>query len=261
MAESSVLTSTSDGVALITLNRPDRLNALTPSMGREYVAALLAADADPAVRIAVVTGAGRGFCSGADLSILDQGPAALNAFVDGQTWDRSPTVALSVNIPVVMAVNGPAAGVGMVMALTGDVRFAAPDTRFISVFSQIGLIAEYGIAWLLPRIVGQGVAAEILLSGRAVGADEAYRLGLVTSVSDDPVSAAMEWAKNVAATCSPTSLSIMKSQLSAAAASDFLEAFDTSLALMSQSFARPDLIEALAAKTGKRAPVFPDRTV
>ena len=135
MEDSPVLFEASDGVAVITLNRPDRLNAFTREMGREYVAALRRAEADPDVRVAVVTGAGRGFCSGADLSVLAQGPEALEAFVAEQAEGQLPTVALDVAIPVVMAVNGAAAGLGFVVALTGDVCFAAPQARFISAFT------------------------------------------------------------------------------------------------------------------------------
>lgn len=259
MSEPEVLSATADKVAVITLNRPDRLNALTPSMGENYVQAMRDADADPDVRVIVVTGAGRGFCSGADLSILSQGSDALNGFVQGQTWDHSPAVALSLRTPVAMAINGAAAGVGMVIALSGDVRFASPQARLISVFSQIGLVAEYGLAWLLPRMVGQGRASEILLSGRSVDSEEAVRIGMVHEISDDPLAAAMTWARTVAASCSPTSTALIKQQLMSAATSTLPEAFDLSLREMSASFARPDLVEAQRARAEKRLPNFPPR--
>jgi enoyl-CoA hydratase/carnithine racemase len=251
-----VLVSIDQGVALITLNRPDKLNALTPEMGVAYASALLEAAADPRVRVAVVTGAGRGFCSGADLSVLAQGPEALDGFVAQTSDDVLPTTALTVDIPVVMAVNGAAAGLGFVIALTGDVCFASPQARFISAFSRLGLVAEYGVAWLLPRMIGRQRAAEILLSGRPLDADEAWRLGIVHSVHDDCLGAAMDWARDVAAHCSPSSLRTIKRQLSDADTEGLDPSTTASLALMRESFSGPDLAEALVAKAERRPPSF-----
>jgi enoyl-CoA hydratase/carnithine racemase len=251
-----VLVEVRDRVALITLNRPDRLNAITADMGSAYARTLREVDADPGIRVAVVTGAGRGFCSGADLSVLAQGPQALDVFVSETAWDDLPTSALDVSIPVVMAVNGPAAGLGFVIALTGDVCLASPSARFISAFSRLGLVAEYGVAWLLPRIVGRQRAADLLLSGRSVDASEAERIGLVQGVHDDVVAAAMAWATDVATHCSPLSLATMKRQLAAADQSDLRQSIEQSLLLMRESFRGPDLAEALLAKSAGRAPDF-----
>lgn len=251
-----VLVETRDRVALITLNRPDRLNALTSEMGAAYARALRDADDDPGIRVAVVTGAGRGFCSGADLSVLAQGPQALDGFVSRTSWEDLPTGALEVRIPVVMAVNGPAAGLGFVIALTGDVCFASPTARFISAFSRLGLVAEYGVAWLLPRMVGRQRAAEILLSGRAIDAAEAERIGLVHGVHEDVLGAAMAWASDVATHCSPGSLATMKRQLASADDASLRESIEASLQLMRESFRGPDLAEALLAKAAGRAPAF-----
>ncbi|MBM3686747.1 MAG: enoyl-CoA hydratase [Actinobacteria bacterium] len=251
-----VLVDVRDRVALITLNRPERLNAFTEQMGSYYAQALRDADADPGVRVAVVTGSGRGFCSGADLSVLAQGPDALDGFVSDTSWDDLPTGALEVSIPVVMAVNGPAAGLGFVIALTGDVCFASPSARFISAFSRLGLVAEYGVAWLLPRLIGRQRAAELLFSGRPVDAEEAERIGLVQGVHDDVVGAAMAWARDVATHCSPGSLATMKRQLSAAQTGEFHASISESLELMRESFRGPDLAEALQAKAAGRAPEF-----
>ena len=256
MSEAPVLVEVRDRVALITLNRPDRLNALTADMSTAYARALRAADADPRVRVAVVTGAGRGFCSGADLSVLAMGPEALDGFVSDADPADLPTSALEVGIPVVMAVNGPAAGLGFVIALTGDVCFASPTASFISAFSRLGLVAEYGVAWLLPRMIGRQRAAEILLSGRPIDATEAQRIGLVQGVHDDVVGAAMSWAHDVATNCSPRSLATMKQQLSAADRESAQESIAQSLRLMRESFRGPDLAEALLAKTARRAPDF-----
>lgn len=256
MSSEAVLVDVRDRVALITLNRPDLLNAINADMGSAYAAALRSVEADPGVRVAVVTGAGRGFCSGADLSVLAQGPEALEGFVAESAWEDLPTGALNVSIPVVMAVNGPAAGLGFVIALTGDVCFASPSARFISAFSRLGLVAEYGVAWLLPRMIGRQRAAEILLSGRAVDAQEAERIGLVQGVHDDVVAAAMQWATDVAAHCSPHSLSTMKRQLSVADEAGLDESLRESLQLMRESFRGPDLAEALIAKAARRPPNF-----
>ena len=248
------------GVCLIRLNRPEKLNAILPQMGLDYARALRRADADPQVRVIVVTGNGKGFCSGADLSILAEGPDALQGFVQGQSLDDLPTIARDLSVPVVMAVNGPAAGIGMVLALAGDVRFAGPDASFFSVFARLGLTAEYAVAWLLTRQVGLGRAQEILLSGRAVSADEALEIGLVHRIDQDPLAAAMAWAHDVATHCSPASLAAIKTQLSAAGNDDFATHLTHSLDMMSRSFTWPDLPEALLARLAGRPVQFPDAT-
>ena len=256
MNDAPLLYEVSDRIALITLNRPERLNAVTSEMGAAYAAAMHDADTDPGVRVIVVTGAGRGFCSGADLSVLAQGPDALDSFTADQPLDSLPTCALTTQKPVVMAVNGAAAGLGFVMALTGDVCFAAPQARFISAFSRLGLVAEYAVAWLLPRQIGRQRAAEILMSGRPVDADEASRIGMVHAVADDALAAALAWATDVATHCSPASLATMKRQLDVAAGDSLAESMAESLRLMSASFRHPDLAEALIAKSEGRPPNF-----
>ena len=152
-------------VAIVTLNRPDRLNALTPQMGPLYAATLQELDADPTVRAIVVTGAGRGFCSGADLSSLAGSTEDLLAYVRGQTVQTLPLVALTLATPVATAVNGPCAGIGFVLAMSADARFVASDATLTTTFARLGLVAEYGIAWLLPRLVGLPVATDLLLTG------------------------------------------------------------------------------------------------
>lgn len=254
MSDDPIQYEMTDGVAVITLNRPDKLNAITPDMGAAYSQALYRAAEDASVRCAVVTGAGRGFCAGADLTLLAQGPEALDAFIEQQGWGNFPTTAMAIPIPVVMAVNGPAAGVGMVLALTADVRFASPSASFLSAFSRLGLVAEYGCAWLLSRHVGLSRATEILLSGRKVEADEAARIGLVNDVVDDPRAAAIAWAREVARHCSPSSLAIMKGQL--LQHQDYPASLHDSLLLMQKSFRGPDLPEALIARTEGRPPAF-----
>lgn len=259
-AESQALYETVDGVCTITLNRPDRLNALTPQMLEELACHLHAAQADPAVRVVIVTGAGKGFCSGADLALLDMGAQALDGFASDFDAASLFAFTLSMTKPVVMAVNGPAAGAGFVLTLIGDVRFASDSALFLSAFSRLGLTAEYGAAWLLPRIISPGLAREILLSGRLVDAREAERIGLVNAVGQDALELAKSWAQDVAASCSPSSLATMKSQLAAAVDQDFATHLDQSIEWMTRSFRWPDLAEALAARAEKRAPHFPDLT-
>jgi enoyl-CoA hydratase/carnithine racemase len=247
----------SDGIALITLNRPDRLNALLPGMGDIYADLLHRADADPQVRAIVVTGAGRGFCSGADLAVLAEGRDALDGYLDGQHVDTLPTAALRIGTPVATAINGPCAGIGFVLGLCADARFAHPSATLSTSFSRLGLIAEYGVAWVLTRLAGLATATDLLLTGRTLTAAEAFDLGLVNAVNDDVVAAAMSWARAVADNCSPAAMAVIKRQLLAVDTQDLSAAVDTSLAEMRAAFQRPDLGEAIMAKLEQRPSAFP----
>jgi enoyl-CoA hydratase/carnithine racemase len=252
-----ILREVSDGVGIITLNRPHRLNAMTPALLEAYAAALQEMEADPAVRVLVVTGAGKGFCSGADLDLLGRGPEALDGFSSGLSASDLFAFTRTMATPVVMAVNGAAAGAGFVLALTGDVRFAGDSAVFWSAFSRLGLTAEYAGAWLLQDIVGGGRAREILLSGRPIQAAEAERIGLVSGTGPDGRELALTWARDVAAHCSPASLAAMKVQFDSARAQDLPTHLTDSLDWMSRSFRWPDLTEALHARAEQRPPVFP----
>ena len=247
-----------DHIAVITLNRPDRLNAILPGMGDEYARLLLQADADPDVRAIVVTGAGRGFCSGADLAVLAEGREALDGYLDGQDARTVPSVALLIGTPVATAINGPCAGIGFVLAIAADVRFAAPAATLSTSFSRLGLIAEYGAAWLLTRLVGLGHATDLLLTGRTLTAQEAADIGLVR-VEDDALAAAMAWADDVARNCSPSAMAVMKRQLLEADGQDLTVAVESSLIEMRAAFQRPDLGAAIVAKIEKRPVEFPAR--
>jgi enoyl-CoA hydratase/carnithine racemase len=181
MSYREILYAVEDRVATITMNRPDKLNAWTMTMGEEVRAAMFAAEADPEVRVIVFTGAGRGFCAGADMSMLG---GIASTGVSQQTQDelhltdearrddirpdfnRKYTYFPSIRKPVIGAINGPAAGLGFILALYCDVRIAADTAKFNSAFARRGLIAEYGVAWLLPKLVGNGHALDILLSAR-----------------------------------------------------------------------------------------------
>ena len=261
----TVLVARDRGVLTVTLNRPQTLNAVTPGMERRYVEALRAADADPAVRVVVVTGAGRGFCSGADLSRLADTDALAShaADRDARVGDAAgpsvlPAAAMYVRKPVVAAVNGPVAGMGFALMMSCDVRFLAADARVGTTFARLGLVAEYGLSWLLPRSIGRGHANELLMSGRIIGSDEALRLGLVQEVvTGQPVlDRALAWAHDVADNCSPRSLAQIKQQFRDDDTATFDEALSRSIAAMRDSFGWGDLPEALAARREKRAPGF-----
>ena len=180
-----------DGVATVTLNRPHRLNAWTGRMHEEYRWALARAEDDPEVRAIVVTGAGRGFCAGADATALD-GHVAAGAYDSGvraplaepgygvrPEFDHAFAFHFGMATPVIAAVNGPAAGVGLVLACFADLRFAALDAKLTTSSGRLGLPAEYGLSWVLPRLVGVGHATDLLLSSRVVLGEEAERMGLV----------------------------------------------------------------------------------
>ena len=255
-AANTVLVERADGVATVTLNRPDKLNALTPQMQHRYTDVLRELDADPVTRVIVVTGAGRGFCSGADLASLADSERLASYRPDPALL---ATVALDTRKPVVAAVNGPVAGIGFALMLACDVRFLADTARVSTSFARLGLVAEYGLSWLLPRIVGMAHALELLMSGRVVDSDEALRIGLVHEVvSGGPVlGRAAAWARDVADHCSPRSLAHIKRQLYGDQERSRDDALRRSLSLMVDSFGWGGLQEALAARMEGRTPVFP----
>jgi enoyl-CoA hydratase/carnithine racemase len=251
-----ILVEIVDGVATLTLNRPDVLNALTFEMRIEYTETLRRLDRDPEVRVIVVTGAGRGFCSGADTSVFADAanrPAHLRS-----TLENLPTVALGVRKPVVAAVNGAAAGIGFAIMLCADVVFVAEDAKLVTSFARLGLVAEHGTGWLLPRVVGHARATEILLSGRVVLGSEAAQIGLAVAAlpKDEVLAAAQAWAADVASSCSPWALATIKRQLHSDSVLPMESAVQRSLPLMEESLSRPDITEALAARREKRPPHF-----
>ncbi|MEZ5556994.1 MAG: enoyl-CoA hydratase/isomerase family protein [Pseudomonadales bacterium] len=169
---------------LITLNRPEKLNALSPELRDALTEALAAARADDAVRVVVMTGAGRGFCSGADLTGAAPASASTqNELLDEFGWvGRQAVSVYRLDKPVIAAVNGVAAGAGMSLALACDMRVGTPNSRFKSVFIERNLSPDSGLSFFLPRIVGQSRAADIIYTSRAVAAEEAHRIGLLDRV-------------------------------------------------------------------------------
>lgn len=255
LTEQLVLTERRGAVLLVTFNRPERLNAWTDALEDQYFDALVAAEADHEVRAIVVTGAGRGFCAGADMDDLAGAPDASDAEIDRSRPRHLP---LTIRKPVVAAVNGAAAGLGFVEALYCDVRFASPDAVFLTAFVRRGLVAEYGASWLLPRIVGRSRALDLLLSGRRVGGEEAYRIGLVDHLvpADDLVEAALAYAADLASSCSPWSMATIKEQVALDGERDFSASVGDADALMRASFHGADIAEGVASFTERRTPVF-----
>jgi enoyl-CoA hydratase/carnithine racemase len=252
----TVLYSVAQGVATITLNRPDRLNAWTREMGEGWSAALERAARDPEVRAVVVTGAGKGFCAGADISLLET--IGGGAAVVGEERRVLPTEAIEVPKPVIAAVNGACAGLGLVIALCCDIRFAAAGAKFTSAFARRGLIAEYGSSWLLPRLVGTARALDILLSARVFLAEEALEMGLVNRVvaPDQVVNAATAYALDLATNCPPASMAVIKRQVYRHSATDLEAAVQESIKLMEESLTTEDFKEGVASYVEQRPPRF-----
>ena len=279
-AYEDLLLAVNDRVATITLNRPDKLNAWTPAMGHSLRQALAASAADETVRAIVITGAGRGFCAGADMGVLQR---IQDGSVDRATPDAvQPEAPLpsarpglelaerygsrfgylfSVPKPVIAAINGPCAGLGLVFALYCDLRFASLEAKFTTSFAQRGLIAEHGIAWLLPRLVGSARALDLLLSARKFDGAEAERIGLVQRAvaPERLMEEVMDYARQLADTVSPRSMAVMKAQIWKSPFQDFNQALAVADAEMKQSFASADFREGIAHYLEKRAPRFSGR--
>jgi enoyl-CoA hydratase/carnithine racemase len=247
-------------VLVLTLNRPERLNAWTDALEERYYARLDEAEDDPDVRAIVVTGAGRGFCAGADLGDLELG-AFTEAAADAALRDRPRPRAypLTIRKPMIAAINGAAAGLGLVEALYCDIRFATPDAKLTTAFVQRGLVAEYGISWLLPRLVGYSTALDLLLSGRIVRGDEALSLRLVDRLSGPErlVDDAVAYARGLAADRSPWSMATIKAQVQADLERSFTAAVAGAEELMLASFRRPDVQEGVRSHLEKRTAQFP----
>jgi enoyl-CoA hydratase/carnithine racemase len=253
-----VLCEVEGGVAVLTLNRPERLNAWTAEMGRAYFDRLDECAGSEDVRAIVVTGAGRGFCAGADMDDLQ---AIGDGDLDGARADRDPrpqTYATTVPKPIVAAINGPCAGLGLVHALMCDLRFAAAGAKLTTAFARRGLVAEHGISWVLPRLVGQARALDLLLSGRVVLAEEAAELGLVNRVvaPERLLEEALGYARDLAANCAPASMAQMKRQLYADLERGLEPAVEEANALMVDSLGAADFREGVASFVERREPRF-----
>jgi enoyl-CoA hydratase/carnithine racemase len=254
VADDELLEQMDDGVLLLTLNRPQRNNAWTHDLEDRYFERLLAAAADPDVRVIVVTGAGTVFCPGLDMEVL----ARLAAEGKADRPRYPMTLLTQIPKPVVCAVNGAAAGIGMIQMCASDVRFAAAGAKLTTAFARRGLPAEHGLTWLLTRLVGTGAAMDLLLSGRVVLAEEALRLGLVDRVhpADELLPAALAYAKDIAASCSPWSLATIKQQVYEGFEQGQVASRLGSLERMAEARGLPDLIEGVASFRERRPAQF-----
>jgi enoyl-CoA hydratase/carnithine racemase len=251
------------GVAMLTLNRPERLNTWGGDIATAFYGSLDRAEEDPAVRVIVLTGRGKAFCAGAQLGSM--GTIAQPSERTGQrdltelVGERQPHHLTTLSKPVIAAINGSCVGIGLTQALMCDVRFAAAGAKFAASFARRGLVAEYGISWILPRLTGWGVALDLLLSGRTFLADEAVGLGLVKEVvaPERLMKRAVDYAEDIARHCSPASMAVIKRQVFGDATREVAEASSRAETLLQESLLRPDVIEGITSFLEKRAPGFP----
>jgi enoyl-CoA hydratase/carnithine racemase len=275
MANQETLYSVADRVATITLNRPDKLNAWTAVMEREVREAFGEAEHDKNVRVIILTGAGRGFCAGADMSLLS---AVADQGVSQRVWEqalRSESQREGVRAdfqkkysyfpaiekPVIAAINGPVVGLGLVLTLYCDLRFASDAAKFSTAFARRGLIAEYGMAWMLPRLIGHANALDLLFSARMIDAAEALRMGLVNQVfpQEQFLGKVNEYARDLAAGVSPRSMRVIKRQVYDAMFQPLGEAFEAAEREMLASLQSEDFKEGVAHFLEKRAAAFSGR--
>lgn len=264
-----------DGIATVTLNRPAQLNAWTMQMARDVGDAMTDAAQNNQVKAIIVTGAGRGFCAGADMNNLqslsdgDSSKSASRAvgapdFIMNDP-DVDPAFKHPVSYfpaipkPIIAAINGPVAGMGLALALHADIRIAGRSAIFTTSFSKRGLIAEHGTSWMLPRLVGQAAALDMLFSSRKVTGEEALSLGLANQcVADDVLmDNALAYARLLADQVAPRSIKIMKQQVYSAQQQSFAEAMVIAEREMAISLKTDDFKEGVAHFLEKRAPKFP----
>jgi enoyl-CoA hydratase/carnithine racemase len=276
MGYEQILYEAKDRVATVTLNRPDKLNAWTGVMGREVRQAMDEAARDESVRVIILTGAGRGFCAGADMQLLsgivdagtvresDERPARSASAADASMRAdfRGPYAYFpTVPKPIIAALNGATAGLGLVIALYCDLRIAADAAVFTTAFSRRGLIAEHGVSWMLPRLVGLQHGLDLLLSARKISAAEALAMGLVSQVR--PAATLMDdvraYARDLADLVSPRSIRVMKRQIWEAQFQSLAEATAVAGEEMTRSFTSEDFKEGVAHFVEKRPPRFTGR--
>jgi enoyl-CoA hydratase/carnithine racemase len=252
--EGVVLCAVENGVATVTLHRPDRMNAWTREMEAVYFATLDALEGDPDTRAIVVTGAGRGFCAGLDMEDLAGATDGKPARDSRQTMLH----ALSIGKPMICAINGGCAGIGLVQALACDVRFAAAGVKIATAFARRGLVAEFGASWFLPRIVGHANALDLLLSGRTITAEEAADLGLVNRVVSGArlLDEARGYAQDLADYCSPVAMAAIKRQVYDDWLRTAAESEDEWRRLIAQQHRRADFREGVASYADRRKPRF-----
>jgi len=268
MAYEQVQYEVGEGIATVTLNRPEALNAWTDVMAEEVWLAMQSAAGDDAVRVIILTGAGRAFCAGGDVTgfkgqksdprqLIDKLPRAYD-FSRRPDYQGRASYFPAIPKPVIAMVNGAAAGLGLVHALFADVRIAAADAVFTTAFARIGLASEYGMAWALRNVVGHSHAADLLLSARKVRGEEALRMGLVSQLHprDKLAEATRAYAKELAGLCSPRSTRVLKQQLWALPFQSLHEALMDDSREMLESNVCEDFEEGKRAFMEKRPPRF-----
>jgi len=259
------------GTALVTLDRPDRLNAWTGRMHTEYRSCITEAESDPEVRVIVVTGAGRGFCAGADQTAL-AGHAERGGYDPGTDPDELTNPGYGVRAefdhdfafhfgltkPMIAAINGPAAGVGLVLACYADLRFAAAGAKLTTSHGKLNLPAEYGLSWLLPRLVGTGRALDLLLSSRVILAEEALAWGLVNRVepADELLTATLSYADELARSVSRHSLAASKRQTYVDLHRDLGTSIEDAEARLEAMMREPDFARGVAALARRESPDY-----
>jgi enoyl-CoA hydratase/carnithine racemase len=250
-----VLYDVADGIATLTLNRPDRLNAWTGGLAKRYYGLLEQAAADDDVRVIIVTGAGKGWCAGADMETLQGIEQAdeSDAGLDRPIW--FPT---TVSKPIIAAINGACAGIGLCAALMCDMRFAAAGAKFTTAFVRRGLIAEHGSSWALPRLIGTANAFDLLYSGRVFLAEEAKELGVVNKVfaPEELLDKTREYARDLIEHCSPKSMATIKAQLYRHWNMELAPSVKEANELMVRSFSFKDFPEGVKSFVERRNPDF-----
>jgi enoyl-CoA hydratase/carnithine racemase len=264
MPYEQILFDTSEQVATITLNRPERLNAFTYVLAAEMLDALRKVDKDDNLRVTILTGAGRGFCAGMDLAAGGStfNPSAQKTASEEKTERTTPvddilSALLNLKKPIIVAVNGPAVGVGLTMILPMDIRIAAESARFGMVFVRRGVIPELGSPWFLPRIVGVSKAAELMYTGRIIKAEEALKCGLVSRVVPDAelLPTALELAKEIAVNAAPVSIALTKHMLwRFLAETDLEKVEEINHAYFAWTGMQPDCREGIMSFLEKRPP-------
>jgi enoyl-CoA hydratase/carnithine racemase len=261
-----ILTDVADGILTITLNRPDRLNAWTPTMASELMSAFDRADADDDVRVVIVTGAGRGFCAGADLSgggdTFDPRTRAPSDGIPRDTGGQFTLRIFESTKPVIAAINGPAVGVGATMTLPMDIRLAADSARIGFVFARRGIVPEACSSWFLPRAVGISRAMEWVATGRVFPAQEALEAGLVRAVypAGELLDAARQLAREIADNTAPVSVALARKMMwTMLGAEHPMIAHRADSRGMFYRGQSADAQEGVTSFLQKRAPSFPDK--
>lgn len=256
--------------ALITLHRPERGNAWTGRMHADYRACLAVAEADDAVRAIVVTGAGKAFCVGGDSQALE-GHGERGNYKDGlrgneaspgygvrDDFDAQLAYHFGLSKPVVAAINGPVAGIGLALACYADIRIADRGVKFTVAHGKLNFPAEYGLSWLLPRLIGLSRATELLMTSRIFLSEEANSIGLVHSLTEpgESVDAALAFAKSLASTVSSRSLKETRRQIYADLHRSIRDSVEESLVLTNEMSAEPDFMKGVKAMIERRNPDF-----